>query len=306
MVCQDIRQGVATSTAKADGGNSKRDVTIRLERGNAVDSQPGGRRVQIAVLLYLLIFAGLNVGVWTWFVLHRHVPGHRFPLGDRAERFGDLVLFSGKHQVWKDPCLANFDHLNGTLYPRNYPPFAVMIYLFLLQVCAPYAVPALLGAVFCAMAVACTLLWRRVRRLESYRWYFGVAIFATGFLGWGTEQVAMRGNIEGVMWIFVCLGAALYARGRYTGAAVAFGVGSCIKPYPVLWLALMARQRKTREAVLGLLSMAAVTLASLLAIDRNPLRAYQQISGNSTFFRDYIVAFRPIDEMAATIQFFSR
>jgi hypothetical protein len=145
--------------------------------------------------------------------------------------------------------------------------------------------------------VACTLLWRRVRRLESYRWYIGVAIFATGLFGWGTEQVVMRGNIEGLMWIAICLGAALYARRQYPGAAVAFGIASCIKPYPLLWLALMARHRRYREAVLGLVSAAAVTLASLLVIDRNPLRAWRHITGKSGFFTDYVVSFRPFDEM---------
>jgi hypothetical protein len=107
----------------------------------------------------------------------------------------------------------------------------------------------------------------------------------------------MRGNIEGLMWIAVCLGAAFFARRHYPGAAVAFGIASSIKPYPVLWLALMARHRKFREVALGLVSAAALTLASLLAIDRNPLRAWRNISGKGTFFANYIVAFRPMEEM---------
>jgi hypothetical protein len=124
----------------------------------------------------------------------------------------------------------------------------------------------------------------------------GVAIFATAFLGWGTEQVVMRGNIEGFVWIGVCLGAALYARRQNYGAAVAFGVACCVKPYPALWLALMARHRKYREVGLGILTFAVVTLASLLAIDRNPLRAYRYIGGKSDFFAYYVVALRPMDE----------
>ena len=254
-------------------------------------------RVQTAVLIYLLVFVALNVGVWTWYAVHRHTPQHHFPFGERIERFGDLLRFSGKYQIGKDPRMDDSGHLIGTLFPANYPPFAVVIYLFLLQVCAPYALPVMLGVMLGGVAVACTLLWRRVRRFESYRWYMGAAIFATGLFGWGTEQVVMRGNIEGVMWVVVCLGAALYARRNYNGAAVAFGVACCVKPYPVLWLGLMARQRKYREVALGLLSAAVVTLGSLLVIDRNPLRAYRHITSKSTFFENYIVAFRPMDEM---------
>jgi hypothetical protein len=263
-----------------------------------LDLQSGRRNVQSAVLLYLLFCIAMDLAVWFWFVLHRNTPGHLFPLGDRAQRFGDLLLFSGKHQVWKDPRLPNFSNLNGTLFPRNYPPFGVVLYLFLLQTCAPFAVPVLLVAVLGSVLAACVLLWRRVRRLDGYRWTMGAAIFATGLFGWGTLQVVMRGNIEGLLWIPVCVGAALFARRSYSGAAVAFGIASCVKPYPVLWLALMARQRKFREVALGFLSATTVTLASLLAIDRNPLRAWRSITGTDSFFSDYIVAFRPIPEMA--------
>jgi len=254
------------------------------------------RRVQWAVLIYLLVFVAMNLYVWTWFAIHRHGP-HYFPLGDRVERFGDLLRFSGKYQIGKDPRMVDSEHLIGTLYPKNYPPFSVVIYLFLLQACAPYALPVFIAIVIAAVATACFLLWRTVRRFESYRWYMGVAIFATGLFGWGTEQTIMRGNIEGVMWIGVCIGAVLYARRQYSGAAVAFGISCCLKPYPVFWLALMARHRRYREVALGLLTAAAVTLASLLVIDRNPLRAYREISGKSTFFELYIVAFRPMEEM---------
>ena len=261
-----------------------------------MDLKSGRTRVRAAILIYLLFCVAMNLAVWFWFALHRHGP-HIFPLGGYRDRFSDLLLFSGKYQVAKDPHMGNYDALNGTLFPKNYAPFRVVVYLFLLQVCAPFAVPVLLTAVLGALAVACTLLWRRVRRFESYRWYMGAAIFLTGFFGWGTLQVVMRGNIEGLMWIAICLGATFFARRQYTGAAVAFSIASCIKPYPVLWLALMARHRRFREVALGIITAAGVTLASLLVIDRNPLRAWHHISGKNTFFTNYVVAFRPMGEM---------
>ena len=263
-----------------------------------MDLKSDRARVQAAILIYLLFCVAMNLGVWAWFALHIHGP-HIFPLGGYRDRFSDLLLYSGKYQIWKDPHMGNYDNLNGTLCPRNYPPFAVMVYRFLLQVCAPYALPVMLVTMLGAMAVACTLLWRRVRRFESYRWYMGAAIFLSGFFGWGILQVVMRGNPEGLVWIAVCLGAMFFARRQYPGAAVAFGIASSIKPFPVLWFALMARHRRYREAVLGLVTAAGVTLASLLIIDRNPLRAWRQISGKNTFFTDYVVAFRPMGEMTA-------
>jgi hypothetical protein len=252
--------------------------------------------VQLALLVYLLLFVGLNLATWVWFAVHRHGP-HHFPLGERVERFGDLLRFSARDQVGKDPRMFDSEHLIGTLFPKNYPPFAVAIYLFLLQRCAPYALPVMLAVMIGAIALACALLCRRVRQLEAYRWYMGASIFATGLFGWGTEQVVMRANIEGILWIFVCLGAALYARRQYSSAGAAFGIACCVKPYPVFWLALMARHRRYRDLGIGIATAAAVTLASLLAIDRNLLRAYRSISAPSNFFANYIVAFRPMEEM---------
>jgi hypothetical protein len=263
-----------------------------------LDPQSGRRNVHAAVLVYLLFCIAMDLVVWLWFALHRNTPGHLFPLGDRAQRFGDLLLFSGKHQVWKSARLPNFSNLNGTLFPRNYPPLGVIVYLFLLQTCAPYAVPVLVLAVLGSVLAACVLLWRSVRRIDGYRWTMGAAIFATGLFGWGTLQVIMRGNIEGLLWIAVFIGAALFARRHYSTSAVAFAVAACIKPYPVLWFALLARHRKFREVALGFVTAAVVTLASLLAIDRNPLRAWHSITGTDTFFSTYIVAFRPLPEMA--------
>jgi hypothetical protein len=172
-----------------------------------------------------------------------------------------------------------------------------MIYLFLLQVCAPYAMPVFAAIVISAVATACVLLWRRVRGLAGYRWYMGAAIFATGLFGWGTVEALMRGNIEGVMWIPVCIGAVLYARRRYSAAGAAFGVACCLKPFPALWFAVLARHRRYKGIVVGAVTAACLTLASLMAIDPNPLRAYRRLTGPDTFFVNYIVAFHPMDEM---------
>ena len=254
------------------------------------------RRVQCAILIYLVLFFGSAGFVWIWFIIHRHGV-HDFPLGERVERFGDLLRFTDKYEIGKDSRIIDSEHLAGTLFPRNYPPLSVLIYKFLLVVCQPYSILVMLGVFFGAVFIACLGVWRRVRRAAAYRWYIGLAIFTTGLLGWGPLQVAMRGNLEGWMWIVVCVGAWFYSQRRYTAAGVSFGVAVALKPVPVLWLLLMARHKKYKEAVLGLVTWAGVTLASLLSINRNPLQAYRDIGGNSDFFGTYVAAFRPMPEM---------
>lgn len=246
--------------------------------------------------MYLLCFAFLNLSVWAWFLVHRH-GYHHFPLGERVERFGDLLRFTGKPQVWKDPRQVDADHLLGTIFPRNYPALSIVIYMFLLQVCAPYSMPVLALLILGGIAVACWGVWKEAKRSSAYRWYMGLAIFATGLFGWGTEQAVMRGNIEGLMWIPVCVGAALFMHHRYTGAGASFGVACCLKPQPVLWLFLLARHRKFKAVVAGVATYVLVTLCSLLVLDRNPIRAYRNTTAKSNFFEIYTVAFRPMEEM---------
>lgn len=261
-----------------------------------MDHHPERGRVRRAVEIYLLLFVASFVWVWVWFAIHRHGV-HYFPLGERIERFGDLLRFSGKYQIGKDPRIIDSDHLVGTLYPKNYPPFAVLIYLFLLQICAPYAAFVMLGVFFGAVLIACWMVWHRVRISGAGSPAMCAAIFTTGLLGWGSLEVAMRGNIEGWLWVLVCVGAWLLSRRDYVASGAVFGLAMCIKPHPVLWLVLLAFHRKYRAAAVGIVTWAAGTLVSLLVIDRNPLRAYQRISGKSTFFNDYVVSFRPMPEM---------
>ena len=253
-----------------------------------------------AVVVYLAIFLGLAAFVWGNFVLHRHGQ-HYFPLGERLERFGDLVRFTGKFQYGVDPRMQDHEHLLGTLYPRNYPAFGAVLYLFLLQVCAPYAVLVMLGVFFGAMLTACVMLWRRVRTTPGYSPALAAAIFLTGMLGWGSLQVAMRGNLEGWDWILTCLGVWLFSRGWQGRAGIALGMATALKPYPVLWLLLMARQRQWKGVAAGVLSCIVTTLGSLLVFNRNPLVAWRQINQSDGrkdfFFTHYIVAFRPFQEM---------
>jgi hypothetical protein len=195
-----------------------------------------------------------------------------------------------------DPAMVDFEHLFGTLFPRNYLPFAAAIYIFLLQKCAPYAVVVFGAVVVLGTAAAATALWLNVRRLSPYRWYVGLSIFATALFGWGTEMTLMRGNIEGILVLFVFLGAYFFAKRRYGASAAAFAVAACIKPYPLLWFLLLGRHRKFRAIGMGVSAGVGITLGSLLVFDHNPLHAWHVIHGGSNFFSNYILCFRALQE----------
>lgn len=258
-------------------------------------SSADGRRVRFVIVLYLGLFTALNLAVWAWYLAHRHGP-HRFPLGDPIERFGDLVRFSGKPQLGTNPRMQDTEALRGTLVPRNYLPLAAIFYVLLLEYCAPYAVVVFAAIVLAGVTAAAIALWRRVQPLPDSRWYVAAAIFASALLGWGVDFTLMRGNVEGILALFVLLGAWLYARKRFTGSAIAFALACCIKPFALLWFMLFLRHRQFRAMAKGLAAGALATLASLLAFDRNPLRAWHSMHGHDTFFTNYVLTFRALTE----------
>lgn len=262
-----------------------------------MDRLKKSENVQSALLIYIALFFAFGAFVWVqYYGASRNGPA-LFPLGPIQERFGDLIRFTAKFQYGRHPDMLDSEHLLGTLFPANYPPLGVVLYLFLLQVCAPYAVLVLLGVFYTAMLAACVMLWRRVQHSPACKPHITAAIFLTGLLGWGSLQVAMRGNLEGWMWIPTALGAWLFARKQYGAAGASFGVAMCIKPYPALWLLLMLRHRQWKGAVAGIVAWALTTLASLLMLNRNPIAAFHPIRGQNTFFTNYVVAMRPMAEM---------
>jgi len=128
-----------------------------------VEMRSSAGRVRLAILLYLAVFCATNVQVWGVYAhgVLVHSLQNEFPLGSKIERFGDLVRFTAKPQVGKDPRMTDGEHMLGMLFPKNYPPFAVLIYKFLLQTCAPYAVPVMMLVELGALVAACLALWRR-------------------------------------------------------------------------------------------------------------------------------------------------
>ena len=257
-------------------------------------------RIQRAIWIYLACVAFLTFFAWIPYLIHWPASGY-FPLSHFRERFGDLANFASVHQKLANPDLENFDHLAGTMFPRNYGPLAILIYLFLLGVCSPYGVVVFLLIFIGALTFASYLLWRAARRSPGYRPFMAVAIFGTSLLAYPTAETEMRGNIEGLLWIGYAAGIGYMFLRKWAKSASVLAVASCTKPYPLFLFVILLWRRKYKEIALGCAVLFVTTIGCLTLLGKgNALQGFHRIRASSAeFFANYIVGFRDVREIVA-------
>lgn len=256
------------------------------------------RRVERGLWIYLACLFFLTVVAWVPYLIHWPESDY-FPLSHFRERFSDLAHFASVHQKLTNPNLEDFAHLAGTMFPKNYGPLAVLLYLFLLGFCSPYGVVVFLAIFIGALTFASFLLLRAARRSPGYRPFMALAIFGTSLLAFPTAQAEMRGNIEGLLWIGYAAGIGYMFLQRWGKSASVLAIASCIKPYPLFLFVILFWRRKYKQIALGCFVLLATTIGCVTLIGKgNPRQGVDRIHGGSAeFFADYIVGFRDVREI---------
>jgi hypothetical protein len=257
------------------------------------------KSVERAVWIYLICMSLLMLMAWIPFLAHGPKQ-HNFPLSSFYERFGDLAHFANAHQKLAAPNLEDDDHLAGTMFPKNYGPLAVLVYLFLLKVCSPYGIVVFLLMVVSALAVGAFLLWRAARRSPGYRPFMCLAIFVTVFFALPTAETVLRGNVEGLLWIGYAAGIGYMFVRKWSKAAAVLAIASCIKPYPIFLFVILLWRRKYKQVVVGVFTFLITAIGCLTVVGAgNPVHGAARIRGGGEFFFDnYIVGFRDVHEAA--------
>jgi hypothetical protein len=256
------------------------------------------QRVERGVWIYLACIFFLTTAAWIPYLVHWGTSAY-FPLSHFRERFSDLAHFASVHQKLANPDLEDYGHLAGKMFPRNYGPLAVLIYLFLLGVCSPYGVVVFLLVVMSSLTIGSYCLWRAARRSPSYRPFMALAIFGTGLLALPTAETVMRGNIEGVVWIGYAAAIGYMFTRKWSKSASVLGIVSCIKPYPIFLLVTPFFHRKYKQALLGCIVFFMTSVGCLAILGHgSPWRGAERIrGGGTTFFDEYIVGFRDVREV---------
>jgi hypothetical protein len=76
-----------------------------------------------------------------------------------------------------------------------------------------------------------------------------------------------RGNIEGIIFIFLSCAAWLYLSGHSKWAAACIGIAASIKGFPILFLVLFVKERRWKELIIGLAVPVCLTLTALFFLE---------------------------------------
>jgi len=248
-------------------------------------------QVRVALWIYALLVALVTWASWAVYWLSGIFMTR--PLFAKYDQFHDLTNY-----IDKTAHLYRGAAALGTGLPVfNYPPPGAFVFKVLLYTFPGHPVrPFLTFLAICIVGFA-FVAWRACRPSRAVRLSAVAAIVVTAVLGYPMWFVADRGNIEAVVWALAAGGLCLLLRGRTSSAAVLIGLSAAIKPFTILFLLLLLRHRRYKDAALGVATAGLMLLAALTALGPNPWRAYQDLKpGISIYAARYITNLTPVEE----------
>lgn len=233
------------------------------DTGNAVS------QVIVALWLYALLVASVTAASWAIYCLSGVFMTR--PLFAKYDQFHDLTNYIDKTAHLYRGAAA----LGAGLPVFTYPAPAAFVYKALLYTFPGHPVRPFLSILAICIVGLTFVAWRACRASRAVRLSAAAAIVVTAVLGCPMWFVADRGNIEGVVWALAAAGLCLLLRGRNHSAAVLIGLSAAIKPFTILFLLLLLRHRRYKDAALCAATAGLMLLAALTALGPNPWRAYQ-------------------------------
>lgn len=215
-------------------------------------------------------------------VLHRH--GHyRWPFSlNSTDRFADFTIFKMKYAHWHQPDFFSIG------FPINYP--APLIDLFE----AFFLLPRYPTVAFIVFTTACLIvpciLFARALRSRDIRPGVAAAFSITLFLfSWPGLLLIDGANMEIAVWVVTALGFWGLATGRDNVAAIGFGLAGSFKLFPFVLLAIFLSEKKYGKFMLGIATMAGMTLVSLWILGPTVHEAWAGVAyGIASFKTNYM------------------
>jgi Glycosyltransferase family 87 len=250
------------------------------------------RRTNFSLWLYSFLVVMITAGSWIFYWLHTEF--YTRPLFTKYDQFRDLTNYVGK-----------VSHLRGSagilgqgLPIFTYPAPAAFVYRALLSAGPGYLLAPLITLMAVCVVGLAIATWRAGHARAESKASLATAILITALLGYPLWFTIDRGNIEGVVWALSAVGLCFLLRAKYRTAAVLIGIAASIKPFPVLFLLLLLRARRYKEAALAVATAGCVTLAALTILGPNPWKAYQALKpGVTAYMADYVTNLVQIDQL---------
>ena len=117
-----------------------------------------------------------------------------------------------------------------------------------------------------------------------------IAIWFTLLLGFPLQFLLDRGNIEGVIWLLILLGAVAFARNRLLTSAIVWALAASMKIFPGLLFVLFLARRRFGVFAVAIAATVAFSLLALAGIGPTIHQAWVDSSKSATFLTEnYIV-----------------
>jgi len=258
-----------------------------------LDQTSQSNRKVIFVLTWLMVLVAAQYLVtFVHFFLHPNQSfaptSHPFTWNP-GYNFSDLTDYYGKTQHLTT---ARALYSGWPIY--NYPPPAAFIYSALLNTPHP-------AAIFSALVIGSTvtlliLLVFGIQRIAESKRVATAAIACavlTTVASYPLEYLLWRSNLEGMAFIVFSWGFAAFLTRRNLAAALLWGLGICIKPYPILLFLLLARRRKFREIAAGVGLFVTLQILCLYRLGSSLQRALPDMQpGFALYSKMYVHLFR--------------
>ena len=244
---------------------------------------PPAACVNKALEIYVVLMFWVTASSWLIYILNPTFD--RRPVFGKYDQFRDLTNYAAKTEhLWHGAAKV------GSGFPiYNYPPPGIFVFQFFNHLIPTHPVETYFVCLFTTLLMFAVVAWKAACRTSSTKTMAAAAIAVTFLIADPTWFTADRGNIEWVVWAFSAAGLCfLLARRNGLGAAF-IGLASSIKPFSILFLALLLRRRKYKELVLGLAVTAAVITLAAVILGPNPWRAYQALKPGGTYYMTHYV-----------------
>lgn len=246
----------------------------------------------VFLLSYALTFL-IASGHWHEWGTQNYLPFS----GNRMFDYGDFTMYYQKTYH-----LTTAKALVAGAPTYNYPAPAAFLYSAMFHLSHPLTVYklslVLMAAAFSFVTLYFLLCKSSARRPVDRPFAIAAttSILLTTFASYPILFTAYRGNLEDVALMIFAAGLLLFITNHETGAAVIWGIGIAIKPFPALLFLLLLRRRKFTSFAIGIATSLLLQSLALYRLGPGVLQATKDLSSGFDLYKKlYIFTYRPFE-----------
>jgi len=167
----------------------------------------------------------------------------------------------------------------------SYFPMAAYGYIFFYYISPLGAINVYLLSIFSSVCTSVVILGYVLRHSHKAK-MFWVIIILTMLTSYPVMFLIDRGNIEGILWMFILLGCFALMYENFLVAGVCFAVAASMKLYPIVFLLLLWSKHKYKEFVMSVFILILITILAAYGLTGSLCETFDMVfSGQSGLVR---------------------